>query len=325
MAQSSGGKHAVEHRQRLSFPLRFKFKFVKLMGLAATKASEDMLRYSEVDAVAVGDYLEERGVTFWYDNFPLRRLGRHAAHSLELATLASDQRYFDYDHKGGSDYADAGYQLSGQCWPTPCDSCTLRPICCGVGNGYWTHQGAGELRPSSDDPLPILVCALDDLGKGPFAVRHDPAMAPVRLEALRKEPRPRHSMNQGEPSTLPANEGTTPPVDENSVRLRGVQKDLVVELGLELTQPDRPAYVKVGPFSLSYIGKGDAVREQPGVQQLLDAAEQTLKQCDPAATVQAAGAAITKAVEPLGWKPTAAGTTVEVPLHLGDRNTNRAC
>jgi hypothetical protein len=32
-----------------------------------------------------------------------------------------------------------------------------------------------------------------------------------------------------------------------------------------------------------------------------------------------------KAVEPLGWKPTAAGTTVEVPLHLGDRNANRAC
>jgi len=218
--------------------------------------------------------------------------------------MASDERYFDYQHSGGFEYADSGYQLAGQCWPEPCDSCTLRPICGGVENGYWMYQGAGELSPRHDDPLPLLIYALEDLAKGPLGVWHDPATATLRLAALRKEPRPRHLVNQGGPGA-PGTQPGRPPSAANSLRLRleGARHGLMVELGLELTQADHPAYVRVGRFSLSYIGKGDALREQPGVQQLLNAAEQALKECDPAASVQAAGVAITQAIEHLGWRP----------------------
>ena len=295
-------------------PVRFKFKFVKLMGLAASHVSQGTLRYSEVDAVPAGDLLEARGVPFWYENFPLCRLGRHAGHSLRLATMASDERYFDYDHAGSADYIDTGYQLEGYCWPEPCEPCTLRPICSGVENTYLTHHGSGELSARSDDPLPILAYALRDAGQ-------DPRAAPERLEALRKEPRPATCS-----ITPPVNALEVPPVpvsvvevpvpvsvveaaavDENTVRLRleGVQRDLVVELALELAQPDRPAYLKVGAFSLSYVAEDDTVYKNPGVRQLLAAAAETLKQCDPGATVQAAGAAIAKAAGALGWKPEA--------------------
>src|SRR5262249_3979548 len=53
-------------------PVRFKFKFVSLQGLAAR--ADDVLRYQEVDSIPVGDYLAERGVPFWYYNFPLCQL-----------------------------------------------------------------------------------------------------------------------------------------------------------------------------------------------------------------------------------------------------------
>jgi pyruvate-formate lyase-activating enzyme len=280
-------------------PARFKFKFVQLIGLALSQANQEMLRYSEVDAVAVGDFLEARGVPFWYYNFPLCRLGRHAAHSHELGAMASDERYFDYDHKGGADYIDTGHQLSGRCWPEPCDPCTLRPMCSGVENAYWMHQGAGELSPHSDDPLPILAHALGD-------VFQDPALAPERLEALRKEPRRRQVEQSTSPSLAPAASAGGASA-QNAVRLRleGAQNEIVVELQLELSQPDRPAYVKVGPFSLSYLAEDKTVYEKPGVRQLLAAAAETLKQCDPAGSVQAAGAAIAKAVGSLGWTPSA--------------------
>lgn len=296
-------------------PVRFKLKFVKLMGLAASQASEGMLRYTEVDAVPAGDLLEAHGVPFWYENFPLCRLGRHAGHSLRLATMASDERYFDYDHAGSAHYVDTGYQLDGNCWPEPCEPCTLRPICSGVENAYVTHHGSDELSARSDDPLAILAYALRDAGK-------DSRAALGRLEALRQEPRPATCsftapVNALEVPALPVSEVEVPAVpvsvveaaavDENTVRLRleGVQRDLAVELALELAEPDRPAYVKVGAFSLSYVAEDDAVYKNPGVRQLLAAAAETLRQCDPGATVRAAGTAIAKAADALGWKPAA--------------------
>jgi organic radical activating enzyme len=315
-------------------PVRFKFKFVQLIGLALSQASQGMLRYSEVDAEAVGDFLEERAVPFWFYNFPLCRLGRHARHSHELGAMAVDERYFDYDHKGATDYIDSGHQLGGHCWPEPCDSCTLRPICCGIEDAYRSRQGAGELRPRSDDPLPILAYALGDR-------LQDPASAPRRLEALRKEPRRREVPQPIEeaPPNPPASSASGAPVlDENTVRLRleGTQEALVVELELVLSQPDRPAFVKVGPFGLSYLGEDETLYEKPGVRELLAAAQETLEQCDPAGTVQAAGAAIVKAVDGLGWKPIAETTEGEgvpptpvvpiahpVQMCIGDGNANR--
>ena len=329
-------------------PARFKFKFVSMMGRAASHTDERMLRYAEVDALPPGDYLEEHGVSFWYDNFPLCRLGRHAAHSLELAGMAADARYFDYDHKGGADYVDTAYQLSGRCWPERCDPCTLRPICCGIEHQYLIQQGAGELNARGDDPLPILTRTLVDLGKPPFAVTLDPATAPERLEALRGDPRPR-SLNQPPHEPPPTSTDTAPAsiapststdaapaVDDNIVRLRLERKEegLVVELQLEMSQPGRAAYAKVGPFSLSYLADDDGVYARPGVPQLLAQAKQTLKRCAPAATLQAAGAAIAQAVEAMGWEPTASAaappTTRPAPTAaepsspaLGD--ANRSC
>jgi organic radical activating enzyme len=279
---------------------RFKFKFVSLMGLAASRASEGMLRYSEVDAVAAGDYLDARGIPFWYDNFPLCRLGRHAGHSLELSAMASDERYFDYDHAGGGSYIDTGYQLAGRCWPEPCLRCTLRPVCCGIESAYDVHQGAGELSARSDDPLPLLAFALADLGG-------DPGTAAQMLEALRKDERPiTCSISQPAPAGGAVQEGHA--VDANTVRVRlerTQQPDFAVELQVELSQPDRPAYAKVGRFSLSYLAADDSVYELSGMRQLLAAAEEALRRIDSLASVQAAGAAIAAAAAALGWEPAA--------------------
>ena len=92
----------------------FKFKFLQMMGLAAESAEDGQsLRFEDVDATAVGDYLESRGVPVWFHTFPLCRLGRHKAHSHETGAMAADDTYFDYDHRGGVGYYDSGHQLEG--------------------------------------------------------------------------------------------------------------------------------------------------------------------------------------------------------------------
>src|SRR5262249_7681794 len=162
--------------------VRFKFKFVSLQGLAAK--SEDVLRYQEVDAIPVGDYLAERGVPFWYYNFPLCRLGRHAGHAHEVGTLAVDETYFDYDHWGARGYYDSGHQLLGRVWPTEtCGACTMRPLCPGLDEQYRRASGTSALARRTDDPEPILAFALRDRGV-------DPARAAERLPPLQKAPRP---------------------------------------------------------------------------------------------------------------------------------------
>lgn len=274
-------------------PARFKFKFVSQMGRGGEQVSDRMLRYAAVDAVAVGDYAESRGAAFWFDNFPLCRLGRHAGHSLQLATLACDERYFDYDHRDGKGYLDTHFQQSGRCWPTPCTNCSLRPICCGLENAYDLRQGSGELSPRSDDPLPLLAFALSDLG-------HDPDTAAERLEALRKEPRPLTCSTGG--ITAATNDATASAgVDEEAVRVH-LERDFAVELQVEPSRPGRPAYARIGNLALSYRSGTDAVYERPGVHELLTAVAEALEPDTAQASVEAAAAAIVAVAAAMGWK-----------------------
>lgn len=266
-------------------PARFKLKFVGLMGLAESQTAQPPLRYAEVDAVAAGDFLDARGVPFSYNNFPLCRLGRHAAHSLELGDMAADEQYLDYDHQGGRDYVDTRYHLSGRCWPNPCGGCTLKAICSGIENAYRLQHGHDELRARHDDPLPILSAALAGVGL-------DPGQAARRLEALRHEPRP------ASVSRDPA----APAVAAASVRLRRPgAPDPIVELHVEPARPDRPAYATIGSLSLSYRAEGDAVFRQSGVPELLRLATEALARCEAAASLDAAGAAIAAAATGAGW------------------------
>jgi hypothetical protein len=84
------------------------------------------------------------------------------------------------------------------------------------------------------------------------------------------------------------------------LRLQRPPHPLVVELQLEIFQPGRNTYVRVGPFSLSY--RADEQCFGPGIRQLLAVAEDTLKQCAPGTTLQSAGAAVGQAVSVLGWR-----------------------
>lgn len=308
--------HAVDIARYLlggfpRIPVRFKYKFVAQMGRAASRADQEMLRYSEVDALAVGDYLDAHEVPFWYDNFPLCRLGRHAGHSRELSAMASDERYFDYDHQDNREYLDTGYQLLGRCWPECCVSCTLRPVCSGIENTYHRRQGAGELSPRSDDPLPLLASALGESGL-------DPATAPQRLEALRREPRPQFCPIDAAASAASAS------VDERGVRVR-LERGFVVELQVELSDPDRPAYARIGPFSLSYRSRDASVYERPGVRELLVAAAEALREHESSGSLQAAGAAIAAAAATLGWTPAADAPAPTAPREIQSLRVLPAC
>lgn len=259
-------------------PARFKLKFVGLMGLAESARARPALRYGAVDALASGDFLAARGVPVAFNNFPLCRLGRHAARSLELADLATDEQYFDYDHRGGSRYVDTRYHLDGRCWPEPCLDCSLRPICCGIENAYRLRHGHGELRARDDDPLAILADALAAHGR-------DRAGAAPILTALAREPRPLSVTNEagGAAAIVRLRRGGGSPV----------------ELQVEPSRPDLRAYATAGALSLSYRGDGDAVFRQPGVPDLLRLAQAAL---GSVGDVAGAAAAIAAAAGAAGWE-----------------------
>src|SRR5205085_8518709 len=125
--------------------------------------SQEALRYEEVDFIGLGDYVASAGVPFWYYNVPLCQLGRHAARSHELGVLASDETYFDFDHRGRSEYYDSSAQLEGRVFPeVACKSCSVSPLCCGIEESYRLLAGAADLHARSDDPRPIVAAALSD-------------------------------------------------------------------------------------------------------------------------------------------------------------------
>jgi pyruvate-formate lyase-activating enzyme len=269
-------------------PVRFKFKFVSLQGLAASEAQRtgDALRYHEVDVEPVGDYLAAAGVPFWFYNFPLCRLGRHAAHSHELATLATDERYFDYDHWGEdayNRYYDSGSQLAGHVWPErACVHCTLRPICPGLEEQYFFVDGARALAAAGADPAPLVAFALRDAGR-------DPGAALARLEALRAEPRP------SQPSH--------PSPFDGVVRLRHPEEPHPLALEVAERAAGMPAFLSSARYRLTYRRwEGEDVARRARVATLLDALRATLAAADGAQpSLDALRAEVVARAAQLGW------------------------
>lgn len=260
-------------------PARFKLKFVSLQGLAAKSAA---LGYTEVDFIGVGDYLEERGVPFWFYNVPLCRLGRHAQRSHELGTMADGEQYFDFNHRGAAEYYDSGYQIEGRVWPeAPCSPCSLRPVCPGLEETLRREAGEGALATQGADPLDFVRFALEDRGV-------DPAAAEERLMALRGEPRPSRFIRSR---------------SEGALRFVHAEEpeplDLLIE---EQTSPPRRAFAQTARFTLSYRSwsNGDAAA-RPRVAALLAALVPALEKADAAGKSLADARAAVAAEAIPGW------------------------
>jgi pyruvate-formate lyase-activating enzyme len=266
---------------------RFKFKFVSLQGLAAVHEGEGEapLGYDEVDFVALGDELVVRGAAFWFYNVPLCRLGRHASHAHEVATLAVDEAYFDFDHRSDVGYYDSGHQLEGRVWPaSTCGGCTLRAACPGVEASYLRARSARTLglglSTRADDAVPLVAFALGERGL-------DPAGAAARLAELARAPRP---------------EIFVPPRPDGAVRFvragEAEPLDVVVEGRVEGAR----AFFTTPRFALSYRAwsEGPALG-RPSAARLLDAAARCLARSDDAGeSLESARAAIAKAAVE-GW------------------------
>lgn len=279
-----------------NIPARFKLKFVSLLGLAA-KSAEPALRYSEVDFIGVGDYLEKRGVPFWFYNVPMCRLGRHARRSHELGTMAGDERYFDFDHRGAAEYYDSGHQIEGRVWPEgPCSRCSLRPVCPGIEETLRRVAGDGELATQGADPLDCVRFALSDRGL-------DPAAAEERLLALRGEPRPSRFIRRR---------------SEGALRFRHASEpeplDLMIE---EQTSPPRRAFAQTARFTLGYRAwSGEDAAARPRVAALLEMLVPALEKAD-AAGMSIADARAAVAADAMG------GWSVEIEADTNtDTNSN---
>ncbi len=278
-------------------PARFKLKFVSLQGLAAGKT--DALAYGEVDFGAVAEYLAARGKPVWFYNVPLCRLGKHAGRSAELGTLAVDERYFDFEHRGEAEYYESGHQLEGRVWPAAtCGPCTLRPICPGLEETHRRVHGEGVLATRDDDPLPLLRQGLADRGG-------DPGEAAARLEALHEEPRPPRFV-RGRP--------------DGAIRFRHPAEPEPVDLSVEeRTDPPRPAFVTTARFTLSYRSwAGEDPASRPAVRELLARAAKELALADDRGELLAAVcASVARAQMPdwaSEWSPPArAGAAPEPP------------
>lgn len=244
-------------------PIRFKFKFVSIQGLEESRAEGGAgVGYEDVDAIAVGDFLEAKGIPFWFYNFPLCRLGRHAAHAHETGVFVSDETYFDYDHRGGEGYYDSGHQIEGRLWPeSSCATCTTKAICPGVEDAYRRAIGLGGLAPRTDDPLQILHDAAIDRGT-------DPSVAPARLAFLRTEPRPaiakvRHT-------------------DVSIVRFLHDEEPNALEVTIIATGPDKKAFIETGRFGISYTPweEDKNLMRRPRVAAQMEAAGHALEAAD---------------------------------------------
>jgi MoaA/NifB/PqqE/SkfB family radical SAM enzyme len=243
-------------------PLELKLKFVGLQGRALQRARTEhrFLRYSDVDAVALGRALTDHAVAFLFYNFPLCRLGSYAQLSLEHGTLATDARYTD-PNADLTRYIDSGHQLAGRVWPSPpCADCTLQPVCGGIEESYRLLAGARELSPCTSDPAALLTASLARAGL-------DPLTADARLRTLASLPRPR---------TLRAARGSP-----TAVRFNHPAEAEPLELQLAARQPGVPAYVLSERFALSYRSwtSGDAGRS-PHARRLLVAAAAAVRKAD---------------------------------------------
>lgn len=248
-----------------ALPVRFKLKFVSLQGWAASGAEagrEVPLGYDDVDFVAVGDFLASRGADFWFYNVPLCRLGAHAHRSHELSTLSVDERYFDMDHRSSDDYYDSGSQLEGRVWPArACGECTLRPVCPGLEEQHRLACGDGALASRTDDPEPLVRFALSDRGA-------DPDSARLRLEALRRDPRPALFVRNR---------------PDGALRFAHPDDAQPFDLLLEPARDDKPSFFRTARFALSYRARTPGEREPgPRSRALLDAAADALEAADTA-------------------------------------------
>lgn len=261
---------------------RFKFKFVSLQGWEAERAAtEKPLGYDDVDFVAVGDYLDEQGAAFWFYNVPLCRLGRHAHHSHEVATLAVDEVYFDLDHRGQEGYYDSGAQFEGRVWPSePCGDCSLRALCPGLEESHRLARGSSAINACATDPIPLLESALRGRGA-------DPASAAARLAVLVAQPRPERFIRQR---------------PEGALRFHHAMELEPLDVTLAERKPDQRAFYQTSRFSLSYRSwDGLDPHTRPNVQSLLGRACAALDAADArGASIDDARQALAKLAEP-GW------------------------
>ena len=242
-------------------PLRLKLKFVSLQGLAATDAARTPpLAYEDVDLVAAGDELARRAVPFWFYNVPLCRLGPHAPRAHETSTLALDETYFDFDHRGPAAYYASGHQLEGRVWPdASCGPCSLRPICPGLEETYRLAHGDGCLSARDDDPEALLAFALADRGADPSAARS-------RLESLRAAPRPSRFLR---------------PRADGALRFHHDDLPEPVDLTVDPRRDGAPAFMATARFALAYrrFSDGDP-STRPAVAELLARAAAALNDAD---------------------------------------------
>lgn len=279
-------RYVVENFPRI--PAHFKFKFVSLMGRAASEAKRTgvALSYEAVDVLPVGDYLAAHDVPMWFGNFPMCRLGQHAGSSHELSVMAADEQFFDL-FRTENVYKDTGFQLSGRIRPeATCGACTLRAVCPGIHQGYLAYGADRALRTRQDDPLPLLEGAL----RQRFI---DPALAPERLAILASRP-----------DVLEIIEADH--VAPRAPDLLFGHPSAPRELELELTEADeaKPAFVKTAHFALSYFPWPDADPYQhPEVVEFLQAAARAVRATDEGeASLELARGAILQAALNQGWR-----------------------
>ena len=246
----------------------FKLKLAAARGraLAPRDESAELLGYDEVALEPVAALLTAAGKPFWFEGFPLCRLGAHAHRSHELHLLARDERYFDFDHDGQypearDGYFDSGRQLQSRRWPAPsCSPCPLRPICGGVDLGLVHELGLPELATAERAPEPLLAQALASHGL-------DPALARTRLAQLRGEARPAE-IDHSAP-LLP------------SLRFEHPAEPEPVELWIERIRPGAPAYARSARFALSYRAtSGGGPSTRPALRELLAHASELLRAAD---------------------------------------------
>jgi hypothetical protein len=244
--------------------MRFKLKFVSLQGwaLERAEAGDISLGYEEVDFVSVGDYLEAAGIPFWYYNVPLCHLGRHANRSHELSTLATDESYFDLDHRGPTEYFDSGHQFDGRVWPRdPCGACSLRAVCCGIEESHRRARNGVPLAARADEPITLLEQALADRGL-------DPALAAERFAVLERAPRPERYV-QARP--------------DGALRFCHDGEDAPIDLLIEARTEQAPAFAKTARFALSYRARTEADRNPSAdapLVALLEHAARALEEAD---------------------------------------------
>lgn len=155
--------------------------------------------YDLLDAVALGRELDEMGVDFSFDNFPLCRLGPYAHRSHKALNLLGDVQYFDYKNDQSGEYFDSGRQFDGYVFPEQtCAGCSLEPLCSGVRDPYHGRFGSSALTRQTRSAAELAAEVAQTFGLGD-------SVDPIRqLEHLAAEARPRPSEKPGPQPDAPA-------------------------------------------------------------------------------------------------------------------------